>query len=100
MWACTALTSIDLGPLAKVTTIGEGFMMDCTALATADIGPLVNLKEVGKNFMKKCPAMKPAKRTQLLKAVADRFNGVILVPPKPDAARKVEVKAGGKRKKM
>eukprot|EP00658_Telonema_sp_P-2_P073333 TRINITY_DN6238_c0_g2_i4.p1 TRINITY_DN6238_c0_g2~~TRINITY_DN6238_c0_g2_i4.p1 ORF type:complete len:201 (+),score=46.22 TRINITY_DN6238_c0_g2_i4:109-711(+) len=99
---CTALTNIDLGPFANVTTIGVGFLGHCTSLVSIDLSPLVSLTTtLDKTFMIKCKALKPAMRKQFMQSVEDRKNGVVRVAPSttPVAARKVGVKAAGKKKK-
>ena len=93
---CTALKSIDLAPLANVATPGHNFMLGCTSLSNIDLAPMASLQEIDKTFMKGCKAFKPAMRKKFMQSIEDRKNSVTV--PTPTAARKVAVKAGGKKK--
>ena len=92
MTHCTALTSIDLSPLGNVTSIGASFMVGCTSLTSVDLTPLVNMKTLHRSFMQQCKAFTPEVRAQFMQSVKDRKAN-------DAAARKVVVKAGGKKKK-
>jgi hypothetical protein len=95
---CTALTTIDLTPFANVITIGPHFMANCHSLTNLDLSPLVSLKAVDRTFMQGTQAFTPAMRKRFGQVVVDRNNSASSVPATVDV-RKVDVKAGGKKKK-
>ena len=92
---CRSLTSIDLTPLSNVTSIGIYFMYECTSLTDVDLTPLVNMKKLPVSFMQGCKAFAPDVRAQFEQSVKDRKAQKKIADA---AARKVVVKAGGKKK--
>ena len=95
MISCIALSSIDLGPFVNVTSIGTHFLNICTSLTTIDLAPLVNMKALPASFMQGCGAFTPEVRAQFEQSVKDRKAQKKVADA---AARKVVVKAGGKKK--
>jgi hypothetical protein len=51
------LTTIDLSPLSKLKSIGNGFMSGCSSLTSIDLSPLSNIQSIGNNFMYNCRSL-------------------------------------------
>ena len=54
MNGCVKLKTIDLSHLAKISSIGNDFMNGCHKLETIDLKPLLNVKSIGDNFLHDC----------------------------------------------
>ena len=46
------LTSLDLRPLSRVESVGNGFLWYCSSVATIDLGSLANVTRIGDNFLR------------------------------------------------
>jgi ABC-type transporter Mla MlaB component len=54
LFFCCRITTIDLGGLANVMRIGDGFMSEMTALTALDLRPLSRVESVGCRFLAGC----------------------------------------------
>jgi hypothetical protein len=58
MAACTSLTTLNLAPLYKITTINPMFLTGCTGLEHLDLTPLVNVGSIPSRFMWECSGLR------------------------------------------
>lgn len=58
MVGCSALETLDLGPLECVTSIGDKCLCGNAALRELDLTPLRNIQTIGHNFLNNCRSLK------------------------------------------